>query len=337
MTKHIKWMSAVLLAALIAVPAFAQTEKQTVSKVAKAVEQAALKARQKAQQKICAYCGEEITERYQHCSAQGYAGICSPTKNDCKAPKSSAPASHCPKCGEELTIDERYHGVEHHCKDNAQTTAQKPVCAYCGEEITSQGQHCSAQNYISLCSKSKKHQRKVKSETPASRCPKCGKKLTIDERYHGATHICKNNTSKEVPCSVCAYCGKKITAPGQHCSAKGYVGLCSEEKTQAKQPSSSWAPTHCDKCGEELTIDERHHGAEHHCNSAAEQQTKYCIYCGEEIKTSGQSCPSSECGVKCTVSCPDCGADLRDPANLSADGVHHCRFKQRIKPVPIKK
>ena len=221
MTKHIKWMSVVLLAALIAVPAFAQTEKQTVSKVAKAVEQAALKARQKAQQKICAYCGEEITERYQHCSAQGYAGICSPTKNDCKAPKSSAPASHCPKCGEELTID---------------------------------------------------------------------------ERYHGATHICKNNTSKEVPCSVCAYCGKKITAPGQHCSAKGYVGLCSEEKTQAKQPSSSWAPTHCDKCGEELTIDERHHGAEHHCNSAAEQQTQYCIYCGEEIKTEDQVCTE---GGKC--------------------------------------
>ena len=104
MTKHIKWMSAVLLAALIAVPAFAQTEKQTVSKVAKAVEQAALKARQKAQQKIC---------------------------------------------------------------------------AYCGEEITSQGQHCSAQNYISLCSQSKKHQRKVKSETPASRCPKC-RKIIVD-------------------------------------------------------------------------------------------------------------------------------------------------------------
>ena len=55
-------------------PCFCQTEKQTVSKVAKAVEQAALKARQKAQQKICAYCGEEITERYQHCSAQGVCG-----------------------------------------------------------------------------------------------------------------------------------------------------------------------------------------------------------------------------------------------------------------------
>ena len=260
MTKHIKWMSAVLLAALIAVPAFAQTEKQTVSKVAKAVEQAALKARQKAQQKICAYCGEEITERYQHCSAQGYAGICSPTKNDCKAPKSSAPASRCPKCGEELTIDERYHGVEHHCKDNAQTTAQKPVCAYCGEEITSQGQHCSAQNYISLCSQSKKHQRKVKSETPASRCPKCGKKLTIDERYHGVEHVCRANV--------------------------------------------------------------------------AAQPAEYCIYCGEEIKTSGQACVK---GGTCTASCPECGTDLRDPANLSADGVHHCRFKQHIKPVPVKK
>lgn len=177
-------MSAVLLAALIAVPAFAQTEKQTVSKVAKAVEQAALKARQKAQQKICAYCGEEITSRY------------------------------------------------------------------------------------------------------------------------------------------------------QHCSAKGYVGLCSEEKTQAKQPSSSWAPTHCDKCGEKLTIDERYHGAEHHCNSAAEQQTKYCIYCGEEIKTKGQACAE---GGTCTVSCPECGADLRDPANLNAQGVHHCRFKVHIKPVPAKK
>ena len=261
MTKHIKWMSAVLLAALIAVPAFAQTEKQTVSEVAKAVEQAALKARQKAQQKICAYCGEEITERYQHCSAQGYAGICSPTKNDCKAPKSSAPASRCPKCGEELTIDERYHGVEHHCKDNAQTTAQKPVCAYCGEEITSQGQHCSAQNYISLCSQSKKHQRKVKSETPASRCPKCGKKLTIDERYHGVEHVCRANV--------------------------------------------------------------------------AAQPAEYCIYCGKEIKTSNQECSAGQ-GV-CRTHCPECCINLRDPNNISADGVHHCRFKQQIKPVPVKK
>lgn len=184
MTKHIKWMSAVLLAALIAVPAFAQTEKQTVSKVAKAVEQAALKARQKAQQKICAYCGEEITSRYQHCSAKNYTGLCSETKEEYKSPATSAQDSRCPKCGEELTIDERYHGVKHHC------------------------------------------------------------------------------------------------------------------------------------------------------NPAAEQQTKYCIYCGEEIKTEDQVCTE---GGKCTVYCPECHADLRDPANISPDGIHHCRFKVHIKPVPAKK
>lgn len=260
MTKHIKWMSAVLLAALIAVPAFAQTEKQTVSKVAKAVEQAALKARQKAQQKICAYCGEEITERYQHCSAQGYAGICSPTKNDCKAPKTSAPASHCPKCGEELTID---------------------------------------------------------------------------ERYHGAKHVCKNNPPKEAACPVCAYCGEEIQDKHQHCAAKGYTGLCCEVKENpADYRDTSYAPACCSECGEALTIDERYHGAKHRCKPAAEQKTKYCIYCGEEIKTSGQACVK---GGTCTASCPECGTDLRDPANLSADGVHHCRFKQHIKPVPVKK
>lgn len=259
MTKHIKWMSAVLLAALIAVPAFAQTEKQTVSKVAKAVEQAALKARQKAQQKICAYCGEEITSRYQHCSAKNYTGLCSETKEEYKSPATSAQDSRCPKCGEGLTIDERYHGVEHHCKCNAQTAAQKPVCAYCGEEITSQGQHCSAQNYISLCSQTKIQHRHTKYEDAASHCPKCGEELTIDERYHGVKH---------------------------------------------------------------------------HCNPAAEQQTKYCIYCGEEIKTEGQVCTE---GGKCTVYCPECHADLRDPANISPDGIHHCRFKVHIKPVPAKK
>ena len=132
MTKHIKWMSAVLLAALIAVPAFAQTEKQTVSKVAKAVEQAALKARQKAQQKICAYCGEEITSRYQHCSAKGYVGLCSEEKTQAKQASSSWAPTHCDKCGEKLTIDERYHGATHICKNNTSKEVPCYLCAYCG-------------------------------------------------------------------------------------------------------------------------------------------------------------------------------------------------------------
>lgn len=306
---NIKKMSIGLLAVLLTVPAFAQTQQDSIKQVirpenmmlkktmlltagtlmmgiwrdsqvkkvmqkktqktALALEKAALLAAVQAKQAqeadslpTCVYCGEQFNPAlHEHCSAQGYAGICSPTKNDCKAPKSSAPASRCPKCGEELTIDERYHGVEHHCKDNAQTTAQKPVCAYCGEEITSQGQHCSAQNYISLCSQSKKHQRKVKSETPASRCPKCGKKLTIDERYHGVEHVCRANV--------------------------------------------------------------------------AAQPAEYCIYCGKEIKTSNQECSAGQ-GV-CRTHCPECCINLRDPNNISADGVHHCRFKQQIKPVPVKK
>ena len=218
----------------------------------------------------------------------------------------------------------------------AQEADSLPTCVYCGEQFNpALHEHCSAQGYAGICSPTKNDYKAPKTSAPASHCPKCGEELTIDERYHGAKHVCKNNPPKEAACPVCAYCGEEIRDKHQHCAAKGYTGLCCEVKENpADYRDTSYAPACCSECGEALTIDERYHGAKHHCKPAAEQKTKYCIYCGEEIKTSGQACVK---GGTCTASCPECGTDLRDPANLSADGVHHCRFKQHIKPVPVKK
>lgn len=268
--KHIKWMSAVLLAALLATPAFAQTDKALQAKVAKTVEAVALKAAQKAQQ-TCVYCGEEITDPYQHCSAKNYIGLCSDHKKSVSAQHPDSPARYCSRCGAALSIDERYHGVEHHCKTS-----------------------------------------------PAD-------EMARDQK-----------TSSDYLTPFCIYCNQEIHGNGQHCPATGYTALCSSSQRTDVDESNCSVPACCAKCGKSLSIDERYHGAKHKCKEQ-KKKPEYCIYCGEEIKTSGQICPTSECGVKCTVNCPDCGQNLRDPKNLGPDGLHRCRFKSRIKPAPIKK
>lgn len=143
---------------------------------------------------------------------------------------------------------------------------------------------------------------------------------------------------------VCAYCGEEITSEGQHCPAQGYVALCSNTIKSNKPASVKSVPSVCPLCGQALSIDERFHGAKHVCpkaeldTCASKAQTKeYCIYCGEEITSSSQHCAASGYTTLCTVSCPECGADLRNPENLDKSGTHHCKFKTIIKPVEIKK
>ena len=51
-------------------------------------------------------------------------------------------------------------------------------------------------------------------------CPKCGKAYTIDEKYHGAKHVCK--TAQKDTVEYCIYCGEPIVENNQKCTvAKG--------------------------------------------------------------------------------------------------------------------
>ena len=133
---------------------------------------------------ICYACGKEITSNMQHCEALGHVALCSEV-----APQNNAAATPdidtCPKCGAELTIDERFHGKKHVCD-----TPKKNVCYRCGEEILDPHQHCRATYGVELCAVNEE-ETKPQVDSQDVVCPKCGAKLTIDERFHGQEHHCK--------------------------------------------------------------------------------------------------------------------------------------------------
>ena len=93
--------------------------------------------------------------------------------------------------------------------------------------------------------------------------------------------------------------------------------------------------SHCPQCGAKYTVDEKYHGVKHHCRPSAKQHSiQHCIFCGEPIESEFQSCQAVKGGY-CTVQCPDCGKNLRDPKNLT-QGEHRCKFKTRIVPAEPK-
>lgn len=198
-------------------------------------------------------------------------------------------------------------------------------CMYCGKEITSAGQHCSAQGYTGIC-----------------------KGLKLPKGLPSFKSAAKT-LSESKAADVCAYCHEPIEYSHQHCAAQGYVGLCSPEKAETQKNTVQSPATHCPVCGEELSIDERFHGAKHVCpevkesalknKTATTQDKRYCIYCGEEITSSSQHCSAAGYNTLCTDLCPQCGLDLRDPHNVGPDGVHRCNLDKRlrIKPVEAKK
>lgn len=67
---------------------------------------------------ICQACGEEIKEPHQHCAATEYTGVCTPALPAKDKQPAVAPCV-CPRCGQEYTIDEKYHDVPHKCPQNA--------------------------------------------------------------------------------------------------------------------------------------------------------------------------------------------------------------------------
>ena len=104
------------------------------------------------------------------------------------------------------------------------------TCAACGEEVRP-GQHCAATGYNTMCSSSKEEPSANNARQDSAVCPKCGKALSIDERYHGVEHKCQK---AQEPSNTCAACGEEVR-PGQHCSATGYASLCSSSKNEPKQ------------------------------------------------------------------------------------------------------
>ena len=174
---------------------------------------------------------------------------------------------------------------------------------------------------------------KAAQEHKSSVCSQCGEAYTIDEKYHGLKHECAATNKNVAKNAVCCRCGEEIK-PGQHCAAAGYIALCTASEPNTAAPEVHAVADCCPQCGKAYTIDEKYHGLKHEC-AKQQEEPRYCIYCGELIKNSNQKCAASK-RIVCTTSCPDCGANLRDSKNLSPDGVHHCRFKTRIKPAAPK-
>ena len=174
---------------------------------------------------------------------------------------------------------------------------------------------------------------KAVREHKASHCPQCDAQYTIDEKYHGVKHECAP-AEKDAP-NACARCGQEVR-PGQHCAAADYNALCAASEPQpAEKEQAQNEASHCPKCGAKYTVDEKYHGVKHHCRPAAEQHSiQHCIFCGEPIESEFQSCQAVKGGY-CTVQCPDCGKNLRDPKNLT-QGEHRCKFKTRIVPAEPK-
>ncbi len=141
------------------------------------------------------------------------------------------------------------------------------------------------------------------------------------------------NKAQDPSWPKCTRCGQAIEGNGQHCPAAHYTGLCTSHQVQPAKQQDETFPSHCPKCGHAYTTDERYHGATHECK--VEEETKYCIYCGEAIVENNQKCSAVQ-GADCTVNCPDCGKNLRDEKNL-INGEHRCKFKSRLTPVPAKK
>ena len=191
--------------------ALQKTNKKDNAQIEKVLQRRIMQAR--AQQKAkCHKCGETILDKYHQECAKG--GICQ--ASPAQARKSANPSP--------------YTGKDPHAKVAAVKDQAKHVCAACGEEIHSAGQHCAATGYTTLCSASNEEPAAQNVQEDSAVCPKCGKALSIDERYHGVKHACK---AAAKAANACAACGEEVR-PGQHCAATGYTTLCSSSKQETK-------------------------------------------------------------------------------------------------------
>lgn len=185
--KKIYILLAILITAGIALPATAQDITYTVTRAVVSAEKSH-KQHAPAVTPVCAACGEKITDRYQHCPATDYTGLCTTqtAQNERTYTAEETPAV-CPTCGHIYTFDERYHNFEHICPGHEAAE----VCIHCGEKITDPAQHCQAMDFAGLCTPVKPTQSTPqKTDNREAVCPRCHQTYTIDEMYHGVPHSC---------------------------------------------------------------------------------------------------------------------------------------------------
>ena len=195
----------------------------------------------------------------QPCSTKDSAGVCPEHKKADEMAAQTAQQNYCPHCGQEYTVDEKYHGVKHICKEH------KKVCAYCGEEMIEYPQHCFATDGIGICSEQRKTSDNTPQTVPDNFCPVCGHQYTVDEKYHGVKHVCKENKKEHK--KVCAYCGEEILDPyHQICPAQEGSRVCSTQKQNTDNTPKTTQQDYCPHCGQAYTVDEKYHGDKHTCN-----------------------------------------------------------------------
>ena len=173
--------------------------------------------------------------------------------------------SHCPQCGAQYTIDEKYHGVKHECAAQENSVNR---CARCGQKVFP-GQHCAAVDYTELCSDSAPVQEK-QEEINEGLLHQAEALLQHDRDIHNGYskhdlnyyyNLLKN---EQKTARICARCGQDLL-PGQHCAAADYTNLCSDSAPVQEKQGAKAAASHCKKCGAQYTIDEKYHGVKHNC------------------------------------------------------------------------
>lgn len=163
--------------------------------------------------------------------------------------------------------------------------AQKAVCAYCGEEILSAGQHCAANGHNTLCSDQK--------EAP--------RQTAVRNDYaggdpHAAALDCDDTRcvpAKKAQQPTCHKCGEVIYDRYHQECAKG--DKCSAwPEAPAQQPESEYVylggDPHNDANWAKVT------------KPAKKQQAVKgkCAYCGEQIESAGQHCQAQGYNALCS-------------------------------------
>ena len=228
--RSFKWMLAALLAVAVCTPLMAQNNKDLGAKLQRQIQ---LQSQKNKAQK-CRLCGNEITNEYKRCpndpdvncmpendaqaKPQAKAQKAAPAKTQEKETKS---LGKCRLCGNEITSEYQRcpNDPDVACmpENNEQATAQaKPQakaqeaapaktqeketkslgkCRWCGQEITSEYQRCTADPDVN-CMPAPKAEKKAKKAKAAKKtvkqdyetCPECHAVYDDDYYFHGIHH-----------------------------------------------------------------------------------------------------------------------------------------------------
>ena len=222
--KSFKWMLAALLAVAVCTPLMAQHNKDLGAKIQRQIQ---LQSQKNKAQK-CRLCGNEIKNEYQRCPNDPDVS-CMPENNTPAKPqaKKAAPVKvqvketkslgKCRLCGNEITSE--YQRCpndpdvscmpENDTQAKPQAKAQEAApaktqeketkslgkCRWCGQEITSEYQRCTADPDVN-CMPAPKAEKKAKKAKAAKKtvkqdyetCPECHAVYDDDYYFHGIHH-----------------------------------------------------------------------------------------------------------------------------------------------------